>query len=299
MLLQETPVTFSSPCGETLAGILTEPAAGAAAAPPSEAAAPAEAAAAAAAAVTPFTAQHCAILCHGFASHKNGFHFPATAAHLATRLGMSSLRFDYAGNMDSSGAFRFGGFMQEVEQMAAAKAFLEQQHDKQVVLLLGHSRGAINATLYGGQHGDIPVMVLVAGRFDLTLNMVQRYGPDVLQQLRDSGPWQQVAKRDGDKAAIHWQLTAEEMEERFSLDVVGACSRISTRQPRPSVLVLHGACDPICEASDAAQLAGDIAGSQLVEVEGADHWFAGRQQQLLQAVEGFVLHTWQHLTQQA
>lgn len=50
------------------------------------------------------------------------------------------------------------------------------------------------------------------------------------------------------------------MEERFSLDVVGACSRISTRQPRPSVLVLHGACDPICEASDAAQLAGDIAG---------------------------------------
>lgn len=42
-----------------------------------------------------------------------------------------------------------------------------------------------------------------------------------------------------------------------------------------------------------------LAGSQLVEVEGADHWFAGRQQQLLQAVEGFVLHTWQHLTQQA
>jgi hypothetical protein len=38
----------------------------------------------------------------------------------------------------------------------------------------GHSRGAINATLYGGKHGDIPMMVLVAGRYDLTLNMVQR-----------------------------------------------------------------------------------------------------------------------------
>jgi hypothetical protein len=38
----------------------------------------------------------------------------------------------------------------------------------------GHSRGAINATLYGGKHGNIPMMVLVAGRYDLTLNMVQR-----------------------------------------------------------------------------------------------------------------------------
>lgn len=38
----------------------------------------------------------------------------------------------------------------------------------------GHSRGAINATLYAGHHGDIPMVVLVAGRYDLTLNMTQR-----------------------------------------------------------------------------------------------------------------------------
>jgi alpha/beta superfamily hydrolase len=40
-----------------------------------------------------------------------------------------------------------------------------------------------------------------------------------------------------------------------------------------------------------------LAGSQLVEVEGADHWFAGRQQQLLQAVEDFVVNAWQHRQQ--
>ncbi|KAF6263728.1 Alpha/Beta hydrolase protein [Scenedesmus sp. NREL 46B-D3] len=206
----------------------------------------------------------------------------------------SSLRFDYAGNMDSGGAFRFGGFMKEVEQVAAAKVFLESQHNKQVVLLLGHSRGAINATLYAGHHGDIPMVVLVAGRYDLTLNMTQRYGPDVLQQLQRSGPRQQVTKRDGDRHPIHWQLTAEEMQERFSLDVAGACTRISSRQPRPSVLVLHGCTDPICEAADAVQLAHSIAGSQLMEVEGADHWFAGRQQQLLHAVEAYLVHAWKH-----
>jgi pimeloyl-ACP methyl ester carboxylesterase len=55
------------------------------------------------------------------------------------------------------------------------------------------------------------------------------------------------------------------------------------------VLVMHGACDPICEASDAANLARHIAGSELVEVEGADHWYKGRQQQLLDAVTVFAV----------
>lgn len=50
------------------------------------------------------------------------------------------------------------------------------------------------------------------------------------------------------------------MEERFALDMAGACAAISSRQPRPSVLVVHGAADPICEASDAAKLAGSIQG---------------------------------------
>jgi hypothetical protein len=56
--------------------------------------------------------------------------------------------------------------------------------------------------------------------------------------------------------------TLQEMEERFALDMAGACSRISSRQPRPAVLVLHGGCDPICQASDAAQLARSIAGER-------------------------------------
>jgi pimeloyl-ACP methyl ester carboxylesterase len=55
------------------------------------------------------------------------------------------------------------------------------------------------------------------------------------------------------------------------------------------VLVMHGACDPICEAADAANLAAHIAGSELLEVEGADHWYKGRQQQLLDAVTAFAL----------
>lgn len=97
---KETRVTFGTQESQHLAGILTEPVD-----------APNSTVEEASGSNKPLYAQHCGIMCHGFASHKNGFHFPAIAAHLATQIGMSSLRFDYAGNMDSSGDFRFGGFM--------------------------------------------------------------------------------------------------------------------------------------------------------------------------------------------
>jgi pimeloyl-ACP methyl ester carboxylesterase len=55
------------------------------------------------------------------------------------------------------------------------------------------------------------------------------------------------------------------------------------------VLVLHGTADPICEASDAANLAHHIAGATLLEVEGADHWYSGQEQQLLEAITQFAV----------
>lgn len=79
----ETPVTFDGPEGFPLAGMLCEPASSTNNSSTQS---------------TPFTPSQCALLCHGFASHKDGFHFPATAHHLAAQLGMSSMRFDYTGS---------------------------------------------------------------------------------------------------------------------------------------------------------------------------------------------------------
>lgn len=83
----ETPVTFVGPEGLPLAGILCEPASSTSTSINSSSTQG-----------TPFTPSQCALLCHGFASHKGGFHFPAIAHHLATQLGLSSLRFDYTGS---------------------------------------------------------------------------------------------------------------------------------------------------------------------------------------------------------
>lgn len=82
----EAAVTFEGPEGYTLSGILCQPTTSSNGDNDSSRSSK-----------RPFKPCQCAILCHGFASHKNGFHFPAIAHHLAEHLGLSSLRFDYTG----------------------------------------------------------------------------------------------------------------------------------------------------------------------------------------------------------
>jgi hypothetical protein len=89
---KETPVTFEGPEGFPLSGILCEPA------PAHPDTSSTTATTSTSSPTRPFTSHHCAMLCHGFASHKDGFHFPAIAHHLAQQLGISSLRFDYTGD---------------------------------------------------------------------------------------------------------------------------------------------------------------------------------------------------------
>jgi pimeloyl-ACP methyl ester carboxylesterase len=57
------------------------------------------------------------------------------------------------------------------------------------------------------------------------------------------------------------------------------------------VLTIHGTADNVIPIDDGRQMAASIAGSRLVEVEGADHNFrasGGVLQQLVSAVLGFL-----------
>jgi hypothetical protein len=92
----------------------------------------------------------------------------------------------------------------------------------------GTSTNTATTTTSGSGSMRVPLVVLVAGRFDLRLNMYQRYSQNVLQELRDSGPWQQVCKRDGDRQPIHWSLTAE---VRACVSAWRVCARVVLALP--------------------------------------------------------------------
>ena len=58
-------------------------------------------------------AQDITVLCHGLGDHKNGFVLPQLAEALA-KARLSSLRFDFPGNGESDGTFRYANMVDEV-----------------------------------------------------------------------------------------------------------------------------------------------------------------------------------------
>jgi alpha/beta superfamily hydrolase len=84
----------------------------------------------------------------------------------------------------------------------------------------------------------------------------------------------------------------QEMRERFDLDMPATCKAVSHHPLPPAVLVVHGDADPICESSDAAALADNIASAQLCVISGANHWFTGCFEPLTAAIKGFTVRHW-------
>lgn len=57
--------------------------------------------------------QEVCVLCHGMTDHKNAHFWPDMAEALQQQQ-VGSLRFDFAGNGDSEGDFKYGNILQEV-----------------------------------------------------------------------------------------------------------------------------------------------------------------------------------------
>ena len=74
------------------------------------------------------------ILCHGFASSRNSFHFPAIAKQLAQH-DVSSLRFDFSGNGDSEGQFEYGNYAVEALDIRAAVQYVRDGGSKVIGLV--------------------------------------------------------------------------------------------------------------------------------------------------------------------
>jgi len=257
--LREESVSFANGRGERLAATLATP-------PGSAAAAPA------------------VILCHGFSSHRDGFHYRALAGRLAAA-GLASLRFDFAGNGESQGVFQFGNYASEVADIAAAQAFLEAG-GRSVVALVGHSKGAGSVLLHASSLGAIPVVINVAGRFDMSAGLTARFGPDIFERLA-AGPVAQTTRTQ--RGAFAWTLTPESMAERLALDMAAVCATIRAR-PGMRLLTVHGDADDVIPIDDGRRIA-ELAGGELAVVAGADHMFRGPAATgaLLDRVSAFII----------
>ncbi|EFJ48216.1 hypothetical protein VOLCADRAFT_74811 [Volvox carteri f. nagariensis] len=207
------------------------------------------------------------ILCHGYASTKDGFLFPRLAEELAAR-GLSSLRFDFAGNGESEGTFSFGNYFREVEDLRAAVQFVRDILQKSVHAIIGHSKGGNVVLLYASRYGDVPYVVNVAGRGVMSRGIKERFGADIMDRLAEVGAVEQEVRQDGGRRIIKYLLT----KQRMQLDMLSEAAKISRGS---QVLTIHGSSDTVVPVDDARRLAGVMQQCRhtLVVVDGADHNF--------------------------
>ena len=231
-------------------------------------------------------AKGCVVLCHGFRSSRNTRLLRGLVEALDAS-GWSTARFDFPGNGDSDGEFRYGNYAQEAEAIADVVRHLDDSSTElelgTVRAVLGHSKGANSLLLYleqqqqqkeegGEKEGPVHgvVGVAVAGRYDVREGVVERFSREALEELETAG---EVVQRDGRGV---YKVSREGMRERMALDMPAAIARIGTRPEGPEVLVIHGTEDAVVPHEDAAQIAKALGKrAEIVLVPGADHNFAG------------------------
>lgn len=209
---------------------------------------------------------------------------------LGRSCGLSSFRFDFSGNGDSEGQFRYGQYRSEAQELGAAKQHLEQQLGYRVVGMLGHSKGGTDVLMYAGcyaeQFGAVPCIVNLAARLDVRQGVVRRLGQRVLSELESNGKVEMSGESRA-RGAFSWWLTQEDLDDRLSTDVAAAAAQIP---PSTAVLTVHGSADADVPVADAREFSKRIQNHKLVVLEGADHTFSssGAMYELAAAVLPFI-----------
>ncbi|XP_062022903.1 uncharacterized protein LOC133739180 [Rosa rugosa] len=219
------------------------------------------------------------VFCHGIHSSKERIPMVNLAAALEIQ-GISAFRFDFAGNGESEGSFRFGNYRREADDLRAVVQHFLGCHYV-ITAIVGHSKGGNAVILYGSKYRDVPIVVNISGRFNLERGIEGRLGKDYLQRIKQDGFIDVKNKR----GTFQYRVTQESLLERLTIDMREVCQSIDQNC---RVLTVHGSMDKMVPVEDAYEFNKSIPNHKLYIVEGADHEFTSYQNELASIVLGFI-----------
>eukprot|EP00744_Colponema_vietnamica_P019702 GILI01027903.1.p1 GENE.GILI01027903.1~~GILI01027903.1.p1 ORF type:complete len:257 (-),score=63.95 GILI01027903.1:68-838(-) len=217
------------------------------------------------------------VICHGYLCTKDKGFIP----QLAEALDVPTFRFDFSGNGESEGEFKFANYMGEAEDLRSAVEML-RNIGYDVCAVVGHSKGAGVVLLYAAKYDDVPVVVNIAGRFHMSAGIRERYSPEDLALLDTQGFFTFSFSANSPRFTI----TKDQMDERLNLDMsqVAAISR-------SKVYTFHGTKDVTIPCADAEEFRRVIKQElhTVTIVQGADHNFKNKEAILFQGIRDVVL----------
>ncbi|XP_048332167.2 uncharacterized protein LOC107420128 isoform X1 [Ziziphus jujuba] len=235
------------------------------------------------------------ILCHGLQSTKERIPMVNLASALEKQ-GISAFRFDFAGNGESEGSFRYGNYRREADDLhSVIQHFLGE--NLSITAIVGHSKGGNVVVLYAAKYNNISAVVNISGRFDLIRGIEGRLGKDFLQRIKQDGYIDVKNKRvytyqspvDCSRCILigkfEYRVSEESLMDRLTTDTRAACLSI---HENCRVLTVHGSMDKIVPVDDAYEFDKFIPNHKLCIVEGADHEYTSHQDELASIVLGFI-----------
>ncbi|KAH7863215.1 hypothetical protein Vadar_014867 [Vaccinium darrowii] len=160
------------------------------------------------------------IVCHGFRSSKD--RIPMTNLAIALgKGGISAFRFDFAGNGESEGVFRYGSYHREADDLRTIVQYFCGEK-RSIAAIIGHSKGGNVVLLYASVYNDVRYVVNLSGRFDLKRGIEGRLGKDFLERIKKNG-FIHVKNRRG---KLEYCVTEESLMDRLTTDMHAACLSI-------------------------------------------------------------------------
>jgi len=205
------------------------------------------------------------VFCHGFPSHLKGF----SAGRIGKSLGSRylTLRFSFSHTPPSDGRFEDKLMSREAADIRSAIDFLYKNFSFRQLVLIGHSTGAIDASLYAHTDRRVSKLILTgavhdlknAARYDFTDYQVNEFWKKGCIVYHRPGKWVNGKKL---KKAFY--------DEFFTLDIPRAIKKYQ----RP-LLIIHGEQDIIpwnTEGYALYKLANRP--KRFILIKGADHSFS-------------------------
>lgn len=257
-----------------------------------------------------------AILCPGIYATKE---HPLLLA-ISEVLPVNAIRFDFHGNGESEGDedWSLGGYLEEAKDDLHAVRDAAASFGLEVVCLIGHSRAATTVLLHAAIFDDVPLVVSLAGRYDLRQGLEKHFSGERFKEfsvliagtgmgkdadkvaatpeydkklLRDQGSeideHIEFVSPDGRKRVI----TKKCVLNRLTLDLRVYFSKIKKTE---HILIIHGEDDHTVPRQDAEQLANALppGKARMVIIEKASHSLMDTtaiRTQLVQLIENFLI----------
>ena len=162
------------------------------------------------------------IFCHGFMCDKDSYFYP----ELMESIPVNTCRFDFSGYGRSGGIFTYDGYSKEVSDLQEIVQTMRSRGFS-VMCTMGHSRGATVALMHSAEYGNIPLVILLAGKFDLQSD------PKIYFNNRELFESQHYYDYEENNRTI--RITQEQIQRSKIYDIRSFCEKTESK-----VFIFHG-----------------------------------------------------------